>query len=339
MPNIYDIAKFAGVSKTTVSKVINNLYGVKAETRTKVLEAIKELNYFPNHAARSLANRKTGVIGVVYNTFGMTFHVELSNFLQQYASENNYNLVFCNSRGDNATTLKHIDFLLSGSVDGIILYDYENRYSEICIRLKELNFPLVVIENNLDGLNINKVLIDNVEGARKAVNYLIDLGHKKIIHVARQDLTNSVPLERLNGYIKALYDNGLEFNTDYVIYCKLATKLEVEKAMDKLLNLKQKASAIFFNDDITAYRAKEYFINKGYKIPEDFSLVGFDNISSFNYIPISEKLVSMGRPVQDMANAAIEMLVNNINDRDKKPQSIVFETTLVEGKSCLEIKE
>jgi LacI family transcriptional regulator len=333
MVNIFDIAKLAGVSKTTVSKALNNQYGVNADTRERVLEAVKKLNYTPNHAARSLVTSKTGVIGIIYDAFNIPIYQELANCLERSVAKYGYNLVFCNCNDDHLIKEKYIHYFTGGASDGIILFGSDLRDKEFIIRLKELDYPFVVIENHFDDLNVNDVMIDSYEGARMSANYLIGLGHTRIAHITG-DVTHRVALERLNGYISALRDHHLPYNPQYVVYTN-GKPGNGEDAVKKILKLDDKPTAVFAFNDILAYETISNFIRLGYKIPDDFSVVGFDNISSMiSFIPSFIALTSVGQPMEEVAEASIKILLENIKDRSLPPQEMVFNTYLVEGKSC-----
>lgn len=336
MANIFDIAKLAGVSKTTVSKVINNQYGVNVDTRKRVLDAIEELKYVPNQAARSLVKSKSGVIGVIYDAFTMPVYLYLAGFLEQYASENGYNLVFCNCNDDHTTKAKYISYFTGGAADGLILFGSDTRDKDLIIKLKETEYPFVVIENHFEDIDINNILIDNIEGARKAVEYLLGLGHKKIVHITG-NVSHRAASDRLDGYIRALQSAGLAFDPEYVIYTNAKQKAGSEAAK-KILEIKGGPTAIFAFNDVLAYEAIEYLGRKGYKVPHDFSVIGFDNIANtHNFIPANISLTSMAQPMDQVAEQAIKILINNIDKKSTSSSKIVFEVSLFEGKSCKSI--
>ncbi len=336
MTNIFDIAKLAGVSKTTVSKALNNQYGVNADTRERVMEAAKKLNYTPNHAARSLVTNKTGVIGIIYDAFNIPIYQELANCLERAVAKYGYNLVFCNCNDDHSIKEKYIHYFTGGASDGIILFGSDLRDKEFIIKLKQLDFPFVVIENHFDDFNVNDVMIDSYEGARMAVNHLVGLGHTRIAHITG-DVSHRVALERLNGYISVLNDHRLQFNPQYVVYTN-GKPGNGEEAVKKIVRLDDKPTAIFAFNDILAYETISYFNFLGFKIPDEFSVVGFDNISGImNFIPSFISLTSIGQPMAEVAGASIRILLENIKDHSLPPQEMVFNTYLVEGKSCKQI--
>lgn len=333
LATILDIARLAGVSKTTVSKVLNDQYGVNINTRESVLAAVKELNYTPNHAARSLVTSKTGVIGVIYDAFNLPVYQCLANFLQHFAAQSGYNLVFCNCNDDFAAKSKYVSYFNGGAADGLILFGSDLRDKDLILKIQAAGIPFLVIENHFDDLTINNILIDNIEGAHQAVQYLIDLGHKKIAHITG-NINHRVASDRLNGYLRALQDNQLEFKSEYVIYTNGKQQSGLE-GMKNLLALEERPSALFTFNDIIAYEAIDYLLKSGYNIPEDLSIIGFDNISGIlNFYPGSISLSSMEQPMEKVAKASLEILVKNINSKNSVYENLIFETALIEGKSC-----
>lgn len=333
MVNIIDIAKYAGVSKTTVSKVLNDQYGVSEETRKIVREAAKVLNYTPNHAARSLVTNRTGVIGVIYDSFDTPIYMNLANHIEGYSQNNGYNAVFCNCNDSFTAKTKYVNYFMGGAADSLIFFGSSRQDRELIIRLKEAQYPFVVIENHFDDLDINNILVDNTEGAARAVNYLIKMGHKKIAHITG-DITHRVSSDRLNGYIRALQDANLDFVPEYVIYANAKAESGTE-AIKKLIELEDRPTAIFAFNDIQAYEVIGYLFKHGYRVPNDFSIIGFDNISEIlNFIPRRVMLTSMQQPLEQIAKASIEILLENMKDVGMLPRKEIFETVLVEGESC-----
>ncbi len=337
MNNIFDIARMAGVSKTTVSRVINNQPGVREETRVKIQEAIKKLNYVPNHAARSLVSRKSGVIGVVLNEFNASVYLKLANYLEKYAALYNYNVVFCSSNDNYESKSRYVQYFTGGAADGLILFGSDTRDRELVKKVLKTGFPLVLIENYFNDIKVNDVIIDNFTGAVNAVNYLVGLGHRKIAHITG-NMNHKAALERLNGYIKALNENGIAYNKEYVIHTDSGEQSGC-KSVDRLLRLKEPPTAIFTFNDMQGYEVIQRASELGISVPRDFSVVGFDNIYDIlRFIPSNIRLTSMKQPMEKVAEAAISLMITNINDINAKPQIISFETEIFHGTSCCEKK-
>ena len=335
--NIFEIARMAGEPKTTVSRVINNQPGVREETRVKVQEAIKKLNYIPNHAARSLVSRKSGVIGVVLNEFNASVYLKLANYLEKYAAIYNYNVVFCSSNENYESKSRYVQYFTGGAADGLILFGSDTRDRELVKKVLKTGFPLVLIENYFNNIKVNDVIVDNFSGAVNAVNYLAKLGHRKIAHITG-NINHKVALERLNGYIKALNENNITYNKEYVILTDSGEQSGY-KSVEKLLKLKEPPTAIFTFNDMQGYEVIQRAAELGMGVPQDLSVVGFDNIYDIlRFIPSNIRLTSMKQPMDKVAEAAIRLMMTNINDINAKPQIISFETEIFHGTSCCEKK-
>lgn len=337
MINIFDIANEAGVSKTTVSRVINNQPGVKEETRIKVLDVIEKLNYVPNQAARSLVSRRSGVIGVIYNEFNTSVYLKLANLLEKYAAAYNYNIVFSSSNDDYNAKARYVQYFSGGAADGLILFGSDKGDRELVERVLNAKFPLVLIENYFNDMEVNDVLIDNFSGAKNAVNYLIGLGHRKIAHITG-NINHMAASERMNGYIVALNENGIDYNKDYVVFTEAGEQSGFQ-AVEKLMGLKERPTAVFTFNDIQGYEVIQKAVELGLRIPEDLSVVGFDNICDIlRFIPSNVRLTSMKQPMEKVAEAAIGLMMKNIENHRTKPEILTFESEIYLGTSCCEIK-
>ncbi len=336
MINIFDIARITGVSKTTVSRVINNQPGVREDTRNKILEAIEKLNYIPNQAARSLVSRKAGVIGVIYNEFNTSVYLKLANLLEDFASRYNYNIVFSSSNDDFGSKARYVQYFTGGAADGLILFGSDTRDKELVQKIININFPLVLIENHFNDLKVNNIIIDNFSGAKRAVNYLIGSGHKKIAHITG-NLNHRAASDRMNGYIEALNSSGIKYNKDYVVFTD-AGDSSGASAAERLISLAQPPTALFTFNDLQGYEAVQRAMELGVNIPQDLSVVGFDNIYELlRFIPSWIRLTSMKQPMEKVAEAAIKLIIDNIDNRNTRPKVISFDTEIYEGTSCREI--
>jgi DNA-binding LacI/PurR family transcriptional regulator len=334
LASIIDIARMAGVSKTTVSKVFNNQYGVSAETRQKVLEAARELHYTPNQAARSLVTSRTNVIGVVYDALVSPIYTELAGHLEKACSGYGYHLVFCNCNDNHETKVRYMNYFAGGSADGVILFGSDHRDRDIIETLLQNEYPFSVIENRFDDLNVNHILINNFDGARKAVHYLAGLNHNRIAHVTG-NMQHRVASDRLNGYITALQDLNMLVRPEHILYTDAAIGCGAAAAR-AFMELEDRPTAILAFNDIIAYEMIGYFQQQGLQVPEHISIVGFDHIKSqLSFLPVSMTLTSMAQPMDLVAQAAVEATLSLITSKGAAPvQTRIFDTRLVEGNSC-----
>lgn len=331
--SILDIARLAGVSKTTVSKVLNHQYGVHEETRKKVWQAAKDLHYTPNIAARALVTSKTGVIGVVYDSFKSPIYTELAGELESWARKLGVHLVFCSCNQQQASKLHYIQYFMGGAADGVILFGSAEDDYPVIERLMAVNYPFVVIENRYEHLQIPNVLVDNIGGASQAVRYLHELGHRQIVHVTG-NMTHQVAVDRCNGFkqamqelMGALADEDLIY-TDGSIGCGLP-------AAQKLLERSDRPTALFAFNDLIAYEMMDELHHAGLRIPEDISVIGFDHlVGLLSFKPGIHHLTSMGQPLGEMARAAMEMILSVVSGQTPEPMFQQFSPVLQEGNTC-----
>lgn len=333
MSSIFDIAELAGVSKATVSRVINQKSGVKNETRTKVLNAIEQLGYTQNQLVSSCVSKKSGVIGVIYNVFNASVYLDLANHLEKYAAKYNYNVVFCSTNDSYDSKLKYVKYFASGAADGLILFGSDCRDAEVVQKIIKAKYPLVVIENDFNEIKVNNIIIDNFNGAKRAVEYLIKLGHTKIAHITG-NMSHKAACERFNGYKAALEENGIKYNEDYVIFTDAGERSGSE-AIEKLVFLNEPPTAVFTFNDMQGYDAIHKIREIGVQVPQDLSIVGFDNIYEVcSYIPSNVRLTSMMQPIDKIAESSIKLLMENIGNNQIEPQVLSFDTELYYGESC-----
>ena len=203
MKTIKDVAAYSGVSLTTVSRVVNGSDKVSPKTKAKVDQAIKELGYFPNNAARSLVKKQTDSIAILLRNIHDPFFTDLIRGIEDASASLGRNIIFCSPGKDEKVRDRYIEYLTNGISDAIILYGSLFTDKAMVEHLQEVGFPFLLIENNFQMMPVNQFLIDNVAGARDAVNYLIRHNHKRIAHVMGNP-NKKVILERLNGYIETI---------------------------------------------------------------------------------------------------------------------------------------
>lgn len=335
MITVYDIAKYCGVSPSTVSKVMNNYSSIPLETKNKILKAMKELDYVPNAGARTLSKGKSFNVGVL-TYFGTNIspfkHSLFSDILDSFQSEmnkKNYDLLFIskNVRGKDASFLKNC---LSRRVDGVLLFgDIKNN------ELQEvLNSDIPSISFDYLGNNSSSVSSNNAEMTIKLVDYLVSLGHKKIAFVGG-DTENDVSNIRFEAYKKALSKNKIKVDDNLIIVSRYYETDNIEKTIKSLLELKEKPTAIMFPDDYTAIAAIKILSKFGLSCPNDISITGFDGINVGQMI--SPSLTTIKQDVkkigQELAKELLKMLTNNILEK----KHIIVEGQLIEGESVKKI--
>ncbi len=278
MVTIREIAQQSGVSLATVSRVLTNSRPVQPELRERVMEVARELGYVPNTAARALVKRRTDAIGVVVNNLHDPFFHDLIRGFEAGASETDYNVVFCSAMGrEMQRKQRYVRYLSNGVVDGIILYGSYDFDEALVRELHATGFPFFLIESSVEGVQTNNFLIDNEGGVYNAVRYLHRHGHRRIAYIAGR-LEKRVCVERLNGYYKAMQDLCLEVPAEYVRYIEEDSS-DGRALMAQFLALpaKVRPTAVLCYDDAVASHAIRCALEQGLRVPQDISIMGFDN--------------------------------------------------------------
>jgi DNA-binding LacI/PurR family transcriptional regulator len=328
--SIEDVARLAGVSITTVSRVINKSTTVKEKNRARVLDAVKQLKFQPSVFAQRLASGKSNVVALVIPRYEGVFYsfyaLELIRGIGTLCEALKLDLLL--HLTDSRTTLN-----LRG-VGGIIFSDIIGNRHQLESAL-ENNIPCVVINNYVEDLEVACIAVDNAAGAEAAVNYLIGLGHKKIAHISG-DLVTQAAAWRFEGYKRALSKNNIKledrfiFKTDY-------SRGQARTAAEKLITALEPATAVFVASDSMALEVMTVARELGKNIPQDLSIVGFDDNPSGLYGPVA--LTTVRQPLIKMAEDAVKEL-NNLMIQKKKlrPKKILMPTELVIRDSCLALK-
>ncbi len=341
MANIQDVAKRANVSITTVSHIINQTRYVSDELTDRVKKAMEELDYHPNSLARGLRSGKTKTIGLVIPDISNQFFAEISRKIEDKGFEHGYSVILCNTDDDPQKEKSYIDVLLAKKVEGIIFIStvVESNNLE---KTMEFGLPIVVVDRDINEINSDIVLVDNSIGGFKATQYLIELGHRRIACIGGPSpITPSA--QRAAGYKQALQEAGIPVDPTLLVFGDFRYE-SGNKAMRELLALPQPPTAVFASNDMMALGAIQAVNDQGMKIPDDMSVIGFDNI------PFSQTvyptLTTMAQPIHEMADLVVELLIERIKlqrqrsrvEEDKPSyKRIVLETKLIKRNSCREI--
>lgn len=325
MTTIKDIAKVAKVSEATVSRVINNAVNVKPETREKVQAAINRLNYYPNSLARSMRSKKTNSVGLVLADVANPFYAETAKIIIELANKHNYSIILCTTNNDMLDQQKYIDVLLQRKVDGFI-------FASVHYKDPTLNF---VIESKLPYFLYNRrtnesdehnyVVLDNELGTFLAIEHLYKLGHRRI-GLIRGPQSFSTGRERYTGYQKALKHFGLPYDERIVVQGEYSGKKAIE-ATKVLISTDPPPSAILACSDLMALGALDALYMSGKRIPEDFSVVGFDDIDISSHSAIQLTTVSQNQNL--MAEIAFDNLWKVIqNPEQRQPIQVILKPVL-----------
>lgn len=307
MATINDVARKAGVSITTVSHVINETRFVSDELRQKVNNAIAEVGYTPNQLARGLRSGVTATLGLMIPDNSNPYFAEIAKIIEEIGFEHGYSVILCNSAGDVNQENAYIDTLLSHMIDGIIFIAVNSKLENL-LKIKERGIPFVLVDRDIPEYDGDVVLVNNEIGGYIATKHLLDLGHKKIACICGpSDVTPSA--DRVKGYIRALTEAGIPIKDQYIVAGDFEYQ-SGETAMEKLCSLTDIPTAIFVCNDMMAIGVLKRARSLNIHIPEDISIVGFDNIHFAS--AISPALTTISQPIQDLSKQAMNILINKI---------------------------
>jgi len=314
-----DVASYANVSPTTVSRVINNRGSISDKTRKKVTQAMEDLGYYPNEIARSLYGKKTNSIGILFPDLMNPFFGEMTTKLEHLLSEKDYKVLICNTQNNLEKETNYLKMLLANQVDGIIVGSH-NKPSEI---YQQAHLPIVSIDRYVS----NKVPIvrsDNYNGARTATNYLLEKGCEKIALISGSSLIEiQQGDQRVQGYLDIMKENNL---------CPISYHVEFDKPIeyqkkkiDEFLKKYQEVDGIFATGDSIA----SLLFHAAKKMKRDIEIVGYDGTEFItNYF---NNFATIKQPIDRMAEKSIQLLLEFIDgDYSHSGKEFLFDTELIE---------
>jgi LacI family transcriptional regulator len=316
-----EIAKLANVSQATVSRVINGNKSVNEEAAKRVLKVIEEVGFIPNNAAQTLKRSHSNIIGVcVTETFNPYF-VELIDTLELEARKRGYNILLHNSKHNPITEWESIQNFIARQVDGIILVP-NGEYN--IQRLNKLAIPTVIITKNRESLD--SIGLDHMQAGKIAGENFIYAGHKKFGFIG------TVPDEKYLGYKSVLYENGFELNSLINVKQTSTNNFLIQQDIEAYFNQADRLdfTCVFAANDIMALEFLKAAQKRGIRIPEDISMIGFDDTYLAKIMGIS----SIHQPIEEMVKTTIEILLNRIeNEVSSEKINIQLAPTLIERKS------
>lgn len=332
---VIDIAKKAGVSQSTVSKVLNNYPAISEKTRDKVLKAIKELEFYPDLIARSLVSKKSKTIGLIVGDISNPFFSEVSKVVITNAREQEIDVII----SDTDYRLENLEWairnMIGRRVDGILVASVD-RHDTITTDLEKKGFPIVLFNRHTDDKGTPYVVIDNERGSWLAIDHLVKLGHSRIAYISGS-LNFSTFHQRYEGYKKALTDHDLIIDPG-LVYSGNTDSLEIEKFLRRILFNKNPPTSLYAATDQLAMIVIDLLTKIGLDVPADFSIVGFDNIDIASNPHINLTTISQNK--QKMAELALKKLLNIINeDNDDLPYQIILEPELILRSTTRSIRE
>lgn len=335
MSNLKAVAEHSKVSIATVSRVINNDPKVSNATVLKVQASIAALEYKPNRVAQRLrsTNNKTKLLGLIIPDIQNPFFVDVVRGVEDYAYQHNFAVMIGNFGQDEKKEKLYLDIFQSENIDGLIVAPIHGKDKGIENLVKK-NIPVVCIDRGLTEIDVDVVKVDNEQGAFNAIDHLLSIGHRKIAFISG-NFTIPTYIERLAGYKKALAEYGVPFDESLIFARNSDYKSGFEIA-NKILELDERPTAIFSGNNLLTLGALEAIHAQGIRIPEEISIIGFDDMPWS--ISLNPPLTAVRQPGFDMGRKAAEMLYERILNPNSKKEKVVLKTELMLRKSTTRIE-
>jgi LacI family transcriptional regulator len=325
MSTIGDVAKLAGVSKMTVSRVINNSGYISQETRERVEQAIAELGYVPNALARSLRFKQTNTIALVLTDITNPFFTTIARGVEDTASEHGFSVMFCNTDESQDYETEYLNVLVQKQVDGVLLVPASCSAESVSF-LQDRNVPFVLLDRRIPNVQVDIVRSDSVQGAYDLVRHLVKLGHRNIALLSGPPSATTAE-DRIAGYYQALTEAGLDTNAAAIYYVPF-TQEGGYQVMKQVLAAAPRPTALFAGNNFIAIGALRALREAGVRVPQDISLVTFDDLPPT--IVIDPFFTAAVQPAYEMGQRATALLLDRLGGRGPaEPQEIVLRTQFI----------
>lgn len=320
---IYDVAERANVSIATVSKVINSTGRISEITSQRVKEVMEELNYKPSIVASALTSKKTGTIGLLVPDVSNPYFCEVCRRIEDWCRKYGYGVTICNTDNSDQKTVEYIELLEQKGIDGLIISSTVQYKKEVIQNLLKNKVPFVLFSTVIRNLDTCAVTVDGYYGAHQAVEHLIDQGCQTIAFIGEEQWRSGA---RLRGYCDALIEHGLKVDEDCVKY--VTPTISAGKiAIGEILDSAKQIDAVFaFNDVLAVGVLKELQVRK-IRVPEDIKIVGFDNTLLSEIT--TPTLSTVAQPVDEMAQKAVELVIEGIKNPNTKTIKIEITPELI----------
>jgi DNA-binding LacI/PurR family transcriptional regulator len=327
---IKEVARESGVNISTVSRALNNGYGVNEQTREHVRAVAARLNYRPNRIARGLVTGRSHSLGLIVSDIRNPFFAEVARGAEDAARTANCDLVLCNSDLDADKQMQYVQSLSEKRIDGIMMNSVSMLSREQQAELAASGVPIVLLNRPATNHTFSTVCADNESGGALAAQYLLGLGHRKIAHLTGPRQHGNLS-DRARGFVRTL--QSAEYPVQPIV---LHGKFNFEGGTQlarKLLDAHPDVTAIFAANDVMAFGVVQAVLDRGLRIPEDLSLIGFDNIQ-FSVI-VHPPLTTIHQPKYEMGSAAVDILLRLARDKGKQmPEHRRLGVELIERQSC-----
>ncbi|GGI43772.1 LacI family transcriptional regulator [Paenibacillus marchantiophytorum] len=336
MITIYDIAAKAGVSAMTVSRVINNTGRISEATRKRVRKVMEDLHYIPNSMARSLVLQKTNILSLLITDITNPFYTTLARGAEDAALRAGYRLLFANSDEDYTKEKGYVDMILSTRVDGVLFAPTGDQSLENLQQLQKHQIPFVVLDREIPGIEADLVLGDSKEGARKLVDHLIALGHRRIALINGSPDVSTARL-RYTGYREAHLLSGIPIEDSLVVHLNYRD-FHDESALDALLSHENPPTAIFAANNMLAVGIIQSLRQRGLQVPGDLSVVCFDDFGPAG--AINPFLTVASQPAYQFGLLGMQLLIDRIEgDPSQELRKMILPSELLIRTSTQPLKE
>jgi LacI family transcriptional regulator len=328
---ISDVARLSGVSSMTVSRVINGSERVSPETRRRVEQAIAELGYVPSRLARGLIRQKTGTLALIVPDMANPFFTLIVRGAEDVARRADYRIILCDTRADLTLERDSVEEMLAHRVDGVAIAPVSDRSRAHLRRLARFGVPFVLIDRTIPGVDSDVIVGDSVGGARRLVEHLISLGHRRIGLIVESDEV-STARDRRRGYEDGLHAAGIPVDPTLIVRATVDPSGGFD-GMRRLLDLDEAPTAVFTVNNLVALGAIEAIRAQGLEVPDDVALVCFDDIEYASRLyPF---LTVMAQPAETLGTLSTQLLLERIEGRaPKQNRVVVLPAQFVVRKSC-----
>lgn len=332
---INDIARIANVSKSTISRVINESGPVSLETRQKVMEAVDALNYAPNEVARSLSLKRTKTIGVIVQDIRNPYYAYACWYAERFFRKFDYKIIISNADNDPEVEESVLTAMKFRSVEGVLCIGVQEETSSLIHFVARSDVPLVLVDREVKGYDIARVVLDNVYGGQLVADYLFSLGHTKIA-VLTSNFTEAERC-RLEGFLQACANRNLALAEKYIISQSEEMWHRGEcPELIKLLRNGNPPTAIFASNDYKAFQVLNILKKSNLHVPEDVSVVGYDDVEAASYV--SPALTTVHQPIDKMIDLGAQMLMRLISGDSVTEKEKVMRPWLVERESTKKVR-
>lgn len=333
--SLSDIAREVGVSKTTVSVVLNDKGShISEETRRQILKVARELNYRPNRLARGLSMGRSNMIGLIVSDLANVFYSIIAKSVEKEANALGYEVLICSSNEDPQKEVKLLQMFRERQIDGVIISSTQKVEAEIR-QLQKEDYPFVLIDRAYPDINAHSVLIDNFQGAFDAVSYLAGMGYSRIGLITTLNHLDSMR-ERFDGYKEALRRNSLPFESS--LFREVGFRdmdKQIERALIDLLKPPSRIDALFITNNKLAVSALKALQRMDIRIPRDLAVLSFDDVEAFSIT--DPPLTAVKHPAEEIGKRAVQILIEDIHEEDREEipkKKVILPVELIVRNSC-----